>query len=197
MPSKAVWAAMVLAVLALATSGYLVFAQLVTTTRASVAEQTAKSLADQVAEACAKGGPAAAELGDACRQAHDVQQLPGPAGAPGPEGPRGDPGLAGPGGPAGSPGPTGPPGGDGQAGAAGPQGTAGEAGPAGPAGPAGEPGPAGTDGSNGKPPAGWTWTDTAERTQSCTRDQGSPDTAPTYTCTAVPPQTTPLLPIGR
>jgi hypothetical protein len=49
---------------------------------------------------------------------------------------------------------------------------------------------AGKDGTDGQPPAGWTWTDEAGRTQSCTRDADSPDTAPIYTCSAGPPPTT-------
>lgn len=62
-------------------------------------------------------------------------------------------------------------------------------GPVGPAGPPGEDGQDGVDGADGQPPAGWTWTDAAGREQSCTRDADSPDEAPTYTCTAEPPQT--------
>lgn len=72
----------------------------------------------------------------------------------------------------------------------------------------GQPGKDGTDGKDGrdgvdgKPPAGWTWTDSNGREQRCTRDPASPDTDPTYACTAPstgPPGTTtaPLLPIGR
>src|SRR5947208_2355418 len=41
-----------------------------------------KSLADQVAEACAKGGPVAAQLGAACAKAGEIQQqqaAPAPA----------------------------------------------------------------------------------------------------------------------
>jgi hypothetical protein len=44
----------------------------------------------------------------------------------------------------------------------------------------------GPQGPAGPPPAGWSWVDGDGRTQSCTRD-GGPDTAPTYTCTALPP----------
>lgn len=96
----------------------------------------------------------------------------------------------------------GPPGRDGGTGATGP---AGPTGPTGPPGPQGEPGPAGADGqagadgadgAAGQPPASWTWTDSAGRTQSCTRDPESPDSAPTYTCTAEPPpETVPGLPL--
>ncbi|MBK1785144.1 hypothetical protein [Prauserella cavernicola] len=38
-------------------------------------------------------------------------------------------------------------------------------------------------GADGKPVASWTFVDSLGRTQQCTRDTGSPDTAPTYTCT--------------
>lgn len=198
MSPRTVWAALLIAVLALAASGYLVVAQLSTADRATVAEQKAEkaqSLADQVAEACAKGGPAAVELGDACRQAHDVQQLPGPPGergSPGPPGPRGDQGP---------PGPLGEPGESGQAGAIGMDGQPGAPGPAGPQGEPGPPGPQGEPGQvgvDGQPPAKWVWVDDAGRQQSCVRDEGSPDSAPTYTCTAQPPpETTPKIPIGR
>lgn len=61
----------------------------------------------------------------------------------------------------------------------------------------------GIDGISGQPPASWTWTDAAGREQTCTRNPDSPDTAPTYSCTAPstgPPGTTtsnpPLLRIG-
>lgn len=202
MPNRTVWAALLIAVLSLGASTYLIFGQLATVDRASVAEQKAKTLGEQIAEACERGGAAAAELGPyTCQQAKEVQQLPGPpgdrgpAGPPGPPGPRGEPGSVGPVGPAGS---AGLPGVDGVAGGKGTPGAQGSAGEPGPAGPQGEPGPPGADGVNGQPPAGWTWTDNAGRKQSCARDAGSPDTAPTYTCTAEPPlETVPRLPIGR
>ncbi|MGZ3140789.1 hypothetical protein ACVDFE_02050 [Lentzea chajnantorensis] len=61
----------------------------------------------------------------------------------------------------------------------------------------------GQPGRDGVPPAGWSWVDGDGRTQSCARDAGSPDTAPTYTCTAAstgPPGSTttnpPLLRFG-
>lgn len=60
-------------------------------------------------------------------------------------------------------------------------------GPQGERGPAGVPGPPGPPGA---PPERWTWTDTGTLTTSaddttyvCLRDDGSPDSAPTYTCT--------------
>lgn len=140
-----------------------------------------------------------------------VVQPPGPvaglAGAQGPAGqngvngigipgPPGSPGLPGPTGPSGGPGPTGVPGGAGAPGAAGSPGQDGQAGapgPAGQAGPQGQPGPAGS------PPAGWSWQDPSGTTFQCTRDTGSPNDAPTYTCTSAAPMTTttppPLLPI--
>lgn len=42
----------------------------------------------------------------------------------------------------------------------------------------------GRDGAPGPPPAGFTFVDDLGRTQTCTRDPGSPDEAATYTCTA-------------
>jgi collagen triple helix repeat protein len=115
---------------------------------------------------------------------------------PGEGGPRGEPGRDG------DPGPTGPAGPTGPGGPTGPPGPAGDAGDPGPPGPQGDPGPAGTDGQPGvdgppgSPPASWTWIDGDGRTQSCTRDAGSPDSAPTYTCTASPPpETVPGFPL--
>lgn len=124
----------------------------------------------------------------------------GPAGAQGPAGqngangvgipgPPGSPGLPGP---TGGPGPTGVPGGAGAPGAAGSPGQDGQAGAPGPAGPQGQPGAAGS------PPAGWSWQDTSGTTFQCSRNAGSSDSSPTYTCTSQPPATTstpPLLPI--
>ena len=55
-----------------------------------------------------------------------------------------------------------------------------------PAGPPGPTGPQGVQGPAGSPPAGWTWTDTLGRNYTCTRNASSPDSAPTYTCTAAP-----------
>jgi hypothetical protein len=59
----------------------------------------------------------------------------------------------------------------------------------------GPPGPTGEKGDTGQagvPPAGWTWVDSEGRQQSCARDTGSPDSAPTYTCTAPSPEPTGL-----
>jgi hypothetical protein len=63
---------------------------------------------------------------------------------------------------------------DGEQGPPGKDGADGERGPEGPAGPPGE---------DGQPPERFTFTDTAGREQTCVRDEDSPDTAPTYTCT--------------
>jgi hypothetical protein len=85
-------------------------------------------------------------------------------------------------------------------GADGEPGEPGEAGPSGQGGQNGQdgtPGKDGTDGVDGQPPASWSWVDGDGRTQSCTRNAGTPDTAPTYTCTAPssgPPGTTTTTP---
>lgn len=167
------------------------------------AEETTADLADRVSSACESGGDAAVELRrvGAC---HIAAQVPapgpagetGPPGPEGPEGPRGEPGATGPPGPKGDPGAAGAPGLLGPAGPVGPQGEPGasgadgtpgpqgEQGPAGPAGQNGAPGatgPAGPSGPAGPPPVSWTYTDLLG-THTCTRDQSSPDSAPTYTC---------------
>lgn len=59
-----------------------------------------------------------------------------------------------------------------------------------PPGPPGPQGPQGQPGADGKPPAGWTWTDVLGRRYTCARDPNSPDSAPTYTCTAASPVST-------
>lgn len=154
----------------------------------------AASLASQIQAECAQG----VLTGPVCEQAERVAAEP----IPGPAGPRGDPGAQGGLGPTGPAGPTGP------------QGPAGPTGPQGPAGPAGEPGPGGVDGTDGQngsdgtpgqdgqpgapgdtgppgpagppgtPPDSYTMRFPDNTTQTCTRDAGSPATAPTYTCTA-------------
>lgn len=83
---------------------------------------------------------------------------------------------------AGTPGAVGTPGMDGKDGA---DGAPGPAGPAGPAGADGKDGTDGTDGKDGAPPASWTWTAPDGTAYTCTRDSGSPDDAPTYTCSAL------------
>jgi hypothetical protein len=130
----------------------------------------------------------------------------GEPGPPGPVGPAGDDGrdgvdgvtppcLAEPGqcnGADGEPGPPGPPGPPGADGTDGTDGVDGQP---------GRDGAPGQDGVDGQPPAAWTWVDDRGRTQSCTRDAGSPDAAPTYTCTAPsdgpPGSAINPLPLGR
>jgi hypothetical protein len=105
---------------------------------------------------------------------------PGPAGAPaspvpGPSGPPGPAASPVPG-PAGSPGVQGPPG-------------VGETGPAGPAGPAGKDGQNGKDGQDGtpgQPPAGWTYTDPAGVSYTCSPAPGFNPSSPRYTCSPDP-----------
>jgi hypothetical protein len=107
---------------------------------------------------------------------------PGGGGQPGAQG---QPGQSGATGPVGSTGPSGSPGVGGQPGPNGNDGAAGEQGPQGIA------GPQGADGQPGQPPAGWKWTDTESgATFTCSRDPGSPDDAPTYTCNSDQPPTT-------
>jgi hypothetical protein len=130
-----------------------------------------------------------------------AQGAAGLNGASGIPGPPGSPGLPGPTGPTGAVGPSGVSGPAGVTGAQGSNGQDGAAGPAGVAGPAGAAGPQGDPGAAGQPPAGWSWQDPDSGTTfQCARDAGSPDAAPTYTCTSTtpPPTTTtdqPILPI--
>jgi hypothetical protein len=139
-----------------------------------------------------------------------VKAVPGVPGAVGAQGVQGEQGVPGPvstvPGPSGPRGPAGPvstvPGPTGPAGVPGADSTV--AGPAGPAGPPGAdstvPGPkgdqgdqgvAGRDGTDGKPPAGWTWTDPAGISYTCSPADGFDPAAPRYTCTpdAVTPPT--------
>jgi len=81
----------------------------------------------------------------------------------------------------GPPGPIGAAGAPGTAGQDGQPGTTGAPGPTGPPGPAGSPGPSGAP---GQPLASWTWTSALGIRYTCSRDPGSPDVAPSYTCTA-------------
>jgi hypothetical protein len=92
---------------------------------------------------------------------------PGAQGTPGQDGAQGTPGVAGENGKNGSDGK------DGAPGAQGPPGQDGTPGATGATGPQGQP---------GQPPASWTWTDHLGTEHVCTRDSGSPDSAPTYTC---------------
>ena len=121
-----------------------------------------------------------------------VQGVPGLQGEPGPTGPTGPAGAEGPAGRPGATGPEGPPGADSTIpGPAGSPGATGPTGAPGPAGPAGKDGTDGRDGAPGQPPAGWTWTDPAGITYTCTPAAGFDPTQPRYTCAQTTPTTTP------
>ncbi len=161
--------------------------------RDAAQDRTIVSLADQSDANAA----AAQELAAQVRELGGIPRVSAPApGERGDTGPRGDTGSTGQPGQPGVPGPPGTPGTDGATGAPGGPGTDGQPGEPGPAGSQGDPGPAGSQGergapgANGEPPAGWTWLDGDGRTQSCTREPESPDTAPTYRCTTDPPPET-------
>lgn len=62
--------------LALAAAGYAIYEPYTVRQDAAAVQTQAKSLADQVAEACAKGGPVAQQLGAACAKAAEVKQAP-------------------------------------------------------------------------------------------------------------------------
>lgn len=120
----------------------------------------------------------------------------GPSGPPGAQGPSGSPGasaspIPGPIGPAGSPGPVstvpGPSGSPGATGASGAQGAPGPAGADGKDGAPGKDGTNGRDGANGAPPAGWTYTDPAGQTYTCSPVAGFDPQSPRYACTADQP----------
>ncbi|GAA4439348.1 collagen-like protein [Phytohabitans houttuyneae] len=151
------------------------------TSRATSEEQRADQAVSSAEQLCAQ----VEQLGRQC--VIDPAELrgeagpQGEAGPPGPQGPPGPTGNMGPPGPMGPVGPSGAPGADGRDGVGEP-GPAGAAGEPGPAGPQGEPGPAGKDGVAGKPPASWRWTDPDGAEYECLRDDGSPESAPTYTC---------------
>jgi hypothetical protein len=120
-----------------------------------------------------------------------VQGVPGVPGTPGTQGAPGSPGVKGDKGDPGSPAPviTPSPGASGAPGVAGKDGTNGVDGLPGRDGKDGAPGKDGTngtdgrDGVDGKPPAGWTWTDPAGLSYSCTMDDPS---GPHYTCAPDP-----------
>jgi hypothetical protein len=168
----------------------------------------AKSLADQVAAACASGSALVPQ--QLCQHAAVVQAnpAPGPAGAPGAEGLQGPQGLTGPQGeqgllgPKGDPGATGAQGIAGIDGALGPPGPAGQPGTPGTAGSPGTPGADGTNGTNGQDgapgkdgatgPAGppgpvlpaYGYTDALNVHHECTQAPDDPNNAgPQYTCT--------------
>ena len=97
---------------------------------------------------------AAVLAANALREDADAGRFNGKDGAdraPGPQGPKGDPGEAGPQGPKGDPGEAGPQGPKGDPGEAGPQGPKGDPGEAGPQGQKGDPGEAGPQGPKGDP----------------------------------------------
>jgi hypothetical protein len=94
---------------------------------------------------------------------------------------------------------TGPPGPIGAAGSPGPAGASGAPGRDGAPGAHGDPGPpgpAGAAGADGQPPAGWTWTGSDGTPYRCTRDAGSPDSAPSYSCSPVNSSPSPSGPAG-
>jgi hypothetical protein len=146
-PRRSRWATWGLIAALAAAVVWLAWDRVSTRVDANTAAQEASSLAQQVTDACARGGPIAAQLGHVCEQANRVQQT-----VPGPQGIQGERGEAGPTGPPGPAGPTGPPGPAGATGPSGPPGAAvtGPPGPTGPGGPAGPAGPAGQDGQDGK-----------------------------------------------
>jgi hypothetical protein len=112
------------------------------------------------------------ETGASGKPAPTITPKPGTSGASGSPGkPGADSTVAGP---------TGPPGADSTV--AGPQGEAGVAGPVGPQGDRGE------KGDTGPAPSGWTYTDGAGVTYTCTPDS---DGSTHYTCTAAPASPTP------
>jgi hypothetical protein len=140
--------------------------------------QAAQALSDQVRELGAVPTTVAPPVtGIAGPQgATGPQGIPGQQGQPGKDG-QSPPCLSQPGQCQGA---------NGKDGANGAPGTPGVNGVDGKDGAPGQPGKDGTNGvngTNGQPPASWTWTDPAGRKQQCTRDAGSPDSAPTYTCT--------------
>lgn len=76
--------ALIIAVAALIAAGWAIYEPYTVRQDAAAAQSQAKSLADQVAEACAKGGPTAAQLGSACAKAAEVQGQPNVAQAAAP-----------------------------------------------------------------------------------------------------------------
>jgi hypothetical protein len=155
-------------------------------TRAESAEDTLRSYAEAVAAACERDGETARALGGLCHQPVPEPGERGRQGKQGPQGPQGPLGPRGPEGPEGPQGPEGPegePGTDGEDGTDGVDGADGKDGADGADGERGPEGPAGPPGADGQPPESFTFTDSMGREQTCVRDEDSPDTAPTYTCT--------------
>jgi hypothetical protein len=173
--------------------------------------QTANAARDQLAQQVQQlgGKPVAGPPGS---RGEPGPAVVGPSGAPGSPGVAGSPGVPGrtgasaspvpgPSGPAGSPGANstipGPAGSPGAVGAQGVPGVAGADGKDGSPGKDGTNGAAGTngrDGTNGAPPAGWTYTDAAGQSYTCSPVAAFDPTSPRYTCaadTAPPPTPSP------
>ena len=70
------WIAVGIALFALLAAAFAIWEPYTVRQDAAAAQSQAKTLADQIAEACAKGGPVAAELGPACAKAAEVQDQP-------------------------------------------------------------------------------------------------------------------------
>ncbi|SEB28854.1 collagen-like protein [Arthrobacter woluwensis] len=183
-------------------------AQAADAAQAQAAEK--KSLAEQVAAACAKDDFKSSPQGkQVCQRADQVakdtaavpgskgdQGIPGVDGrdgAPGRDGRDGSPGASGAPGAAGAPGSAGEPGipgAPGVAGSAGQPGIPGEKGDPGVPGPKGDPGAPGMpgrDGKDGSPPSSWNFTQDGV-TYTCTPQ---PPGSTTYTCTASTPTPSP------
>lgn len=136
--------------------------------RAEVATDTALTLAEQVRQACSRGGETARQLGPACADASAVVSAPPPQGLRGPRGPAGVSGIS----------------------IQGPPGRVGKRGPSGPPGPSGvdgADGAVGTAGTPGQAPAAWTFTAPDGTAYTCTRAESFDPDAPHYECTEVKP----------
>lgn len=184
----------------LAGGAIAVVRQTETSDQLSSTQDQAHTTADRLLALCGQGDRVAQALHDAgvCAEGRRLRVVAGPEGPAGPAGAQGPMGPAGPAGEDGADGRDGVDGKDGKDGKPGPQGPAGEdgtdgtdgadgaQGEPGPVGPAGVDGQDGTDGQDGEPPAAWTWTDPQppNTTYRCTRNPGSPDSRPTYTCEA-------------
>lgn len=186
--------------------------------RATTAETSAVSLAEQVQAACDSQGSLDLDGRDLCEQADDVVQgtpVTGPAGPQGPPGPPGPTGATGATGRQGERGPagargadgrdgsdgatgaTGAAGSDGVDGVDGADGATGETGPTGPqgaVGPAGPPGPAGPTGATGRGVAKVECLSTGDWVFTFTDGQASTVPGP---CRAVAPTPTPTTMKGK
>ncbi|MEV6879728.1 hypothetical protein [Amycolatopsis sp. NPDC051128] len=76
MRSRIAIIAFILSAVALAASVWATVGPIVVKQDAAAVQSQAKSLADQVSEACAKGGPVAQQLGPACAKAAEVNDQP-------------------------------------------------------------------------------------------------------------------------